>query len=121
MSFDWKEYLNLARFLAAEPGISFDQEAASRSAVSRAYYAAFCHARNYARDRHGFSPKGDPSDHPEVRTHFKKRAGFQKIALGLDRLRQRRNMADYENSVPSLPGDLAAALREAADVLARLV
>lgn len=121
MSFDWKQYLTLSRFLAGERGITFDREAAFRSAVSRAYYAAFCHARNYARDRHGFSPKGDVHDHHQLRLHFKNRAGFQRIAFGLDRLRQRRNSADYNDSVPSLPKDLAAALKEAADVLARLV
>jgi len=55
MAFDWREYFKLSQFLQGQ-GVSFTQEAAFRCAVSRAYYAAFCHARNYARDRLGFSP-----------------------------------------------------------------
>ena len=39
MSFDWSEYLDLARELAKF------SEAGQRSAISRAYYAAFCTAR----------------------------------------------------------------------------
>lgn len=40
--FDWKEYLNLAEELAERHG----DEAAQRAAVSRAYYAVYCYARN---------------------------------------------------------------------------
>ncbi len=69
MAFDWREYLDLARSLT-QPGTGFTQEAALRCAMSRAYYAAFCHARNYARDHHGFMPAYDPSDHKLVRDHF---------------------------------------------------
>lgn len=45
MNFDWEEYFNLAKELAGTT-----EEAKLRSAVSRAYYSAFCLARNYLRD-----------------------------------------------------------------------
>ena len=45
MKFDWEEYFNLAQELAGT-----NEEAKLRSAVSRAYYSAFCLARNYLRD-----------------------------------------------------------------------
>ena len=45
MKFDWEEYFNLAKELAGTT-----EEAKLRSAVSRAYYSAFCLARNYLRD-----------------------------------------------------------------------
>jgi RNA-splicing ligase RtcB len=54
MPFDWREYLNLARQLAGLQGSDYSQEAVERSAVSRAYYAAFCWARNYAEKNRGF-------------------------------------------------------------------
>jgi uncharacterized protein (UPF0332 family) len=121
MPFDWKEFLNLSRFLAGQSAAGLDVEAAHRSAVSRAYYAAFCHARNYAQDREGFAPEYDSSDHQGVRNHLRSRAGFSGIPSKLDALRQRRNRSDYNDSVPSLSNDLAAAMREAEDVLARLL
>ena len=51
MNFDWSEYLNIARELAGQATASFSAEAKKRSAISRAYYAAFCSARNHLRDR----------------------------------------------------------------------
>jgi hypothetical protein len=51
MNFDWTEYLNLAKELIALAGKKDKQlscpEAKYRSSISRAYYAAHCHGRNY--------------------------------------------------------------------------
>lgn len=102
MAFDWKEYLELARFLQGQSGMTYWQEAASRSAVSRAYYAAYCHARNYARDREGFLPSGGPQDHGRVRGHFQA-SGRVSIASDLDDLRRWRNDCDYDDVIA---GDL---------------
>jgi hypothetical protein len=115
MAFDWKEYLNLARFLQGQ-GNPFTQESAFRCAVSRAYFAAFCHARNYARDRHGFSPTYTGNDHRLVREHFRKRkeAG---IAFKLDRLVQWRGKCDYDDTVSDLSRLLTSAIDEAQKVL----
>ena len=44
MPFNWREYLELARFLAGQAGPGFSQEAAARAAISRAYYAAYGYA-----------------------------------------------------------------------------
>jgi len=51
VSFDWEQYYDLAEWLLKHPGTAAPQEASLRSAVSRAYYAAFCPARNFARDQ----------------------------------------------------------------------
>jgi uncharacterized protein (UPF0332 family) len=48
--FDWREYLNLARFLLYLESLGISKEALYRCAVSRAYYSAFGWARNYAED-----------------------------------------------------------------------
>jgi uncharacterized protein (UPF0332 family) len=117
MSFDWREYLNLARFLQGQSGSSFIQEAAFRCAISRAYYAAFCHARNYARDRHGFSPNYNSNDHRLVRRHFQNR-GISEIATKLDRLRQWRNSCDYDDTVSNVSSLVSSAIVRAQDIIA---
>lgn len=111
MAFDWREYLNLARFLHGQ-----GNEAAFRSAVSRAYYAAFCHTRNYARDRHGFAPTYKSDDHQLVRNHFRGR-GMTQIAQKLDSLRQWRNRCDYDDTVSNISHLLTSATHEAQKVL----
>ena len=72
MSFDWKEFLNLACFLRGEK-VEYSRESALRSAVSRAYYSVFCYIRNYARDKEGFKPQGNSKDHKNLREYFKKK------------------------------------------------
>ena len=73
MSFNWKEYFNLALVLQGLYPQGFVQEAAFRCSVSRAYYAAFCYARNNARDNLGFTPTHTGRDHGLVREHFRSR------------------------------------------------
>lgn len=118
--FDWREYLELARFLQTITGSGFSSNAACRSAVSRAYYAAFCHARNYARDRLGFVPSGEARDHTLVREHLKNR-GMVNIAAKLESLRRWRNSCDYDDAVPSIPRIVSAALSTAESVFEVLV
>lgn len=55
MSFDWSEYLNVAKELAGIATNPANQEAKLRAAISRAYYAAFIKARNHLRDNEGHS------------------------------------------------------------------
>jgi|SRR5581483_1092488 uncharacterized protein (UPF0332 family) len=118
MPFDWKEYLDLAQFLATNQG-SFTREAALRCAISRAYFAAFCHARNYASSQQGFKPKRTEEDHSDVREHFK-RSGMLDIASKLDQLRQWRNKCDYAEEVFQVPVIAESALNTAQTVFSRL-
>jgi len=115
MPFDWREFLAVARFLAGHGGIAFSSEAAWRCAVSRAYYAAYCHARNYARDSNWFSPTNKPKDHGRLRACFQKRS-MVAVASRLDSLRQWRNDCDYAD-VYVLPVSLASALAEAQQII----
>ena len=120
MSFDWEEYISLALFLHGYGGSSFTQEAAFRCATSRAYYAAFCYARNYARDQHGFSLTHRPRDHELVRNHFRSR-GMSDIASKLDELRQWRNICDYDDTIFSnIPSLVASAIAEAQAIINNL-
>ena len=98
MPFYWKEYLKLAEFLGRWDGKEFTKEAANRTAVSRAYYSAFCTLRDYARGSEGFVPYDDGRDHSRLRRHFEYN-GKKGISIDLDELRQWRNECDYVGEV----------------------
>jgi hypothetical protein len=111
MAFDWAQYLELAKWLLdhrAEPHV----EASPRTAVSRAYYAAFCLSRNYARDRRGFIPTDETGDHSALRRHFSG-SRLRWVALTLDGLRQWRNACDYRDDATDLPSVAAQAVARA--------
>ncbi len=116
MVFDWREYLNLARFLSGNAEMNFAPEAAFRSAMSRAYYAAFCHARNYARYHQGFVPTHTAKDHTRVREYFQK-LEMNEIATRLDSLRKWRNNSDYDDTVSNISIMLSSAIKEAEKVV----
>jgi uncharacterized protein (UPF0332 family) len=101
MVFAWSEFLDVARFLHAQgSGNAIPQEAAYRCAVSRAYYAAFCHSRCYATARLQFIPQWSDEDHRTLKQHLW-RHGLQNESRSLDRLRQWRNDCDYHNPTPT--------------------
>lgn len=119
MAFDWADYLSLAQFLQAQSHPGVNQEAFSRCAVSRAYYAAFCHARNYARDRHGLILRYNGDDHSLVRRHFQSRRE-KGVASKLGDLKEWRNSCDYADAIKDLPAMLAKAISEAQKLIAML-
>ena len=88
MSFDWVDFLTLADALVHDPNSPGPEEASLRSAISRAYYAAFHVARNFGRDRGEFTPTETGQDHWLVKRHFISSSDRtrQKIGLDLDRL-----------------------------------
>lgn len=101
--FDWSEFLEFARHIQNQSDTGFSAEAANRSCVSRAYYAAFCTARNYAEAHLGFARTGTPRDHALLRQHLQTLGGVWSIvAEQMQSLRTYRNLCDYEDSVPNL-------------------
>ena len=119
MPFIWYEYIRLAVFLRDQPAEDFSAEAARRTAVSRAYYGAFCHARNHAQAELGYKPEGRAADHTTLRTHLTGR-GKREIAQKLDQLRQWRNKCDYEDTCAALAQILPAAIAAAQKVVGHL-
>jgi len=109
MSFDWADFLTLAEALLRDPNSPGPEEASLRSAISRAYYAVFCSARNFASDRGNFVPQGTAKDHNRLRAHFQKTRDRTrwKIATELGRLRDNRNRADYDDVLIRRPISLA--------------
>jgi len=97
MVFAWKNYLELATVLKAQ-GEAFRQESCFRSATSRAYYAAYCHARNWASMNIGFVISNRPTDHERLRDHLTNRDKGD-VAEMLDDMRKWRNQCDYRDRV----------------------
>jgi uncharacterized protein (UPF0332 family) len=120
MPFDWKEYLELAKSLQNNQGNGYSQEATFRSAISRAYYGAFCHARNFIRDRAGFIPYNNAEDHSRVRRHFQ-RQGKPDISDSLNNLRRWRNTCDYQDIIgKDLAQIVSDAIQNAQEVIDKL-
>ena len=99
MSFDWSEYLKLARELVELDNASTIGEARLRSAISRAYYAALNKAVDYIEAAEGkdYLPT-TPEKHYDTRSYFFQRRDqvSEQIANNLNYLRSQRNKADYE-------------------------
>jgi hypothetical protein len=120
--FDWRDYLELANALGGVQGSSISvhvSDSTDRCAVSRAYYAAFCHARNHAEARLGFMPTGRGNDHWLLRQHLSA-VGMNDVARPLRRLHGWRKPCDYEDTVANLAVKVRDALREATAVVSRL-
>ncbi len=103
MSYDWRQFLDLAQHLFHLSDGSVDEETRFRNAISRAYYAVFGVARQVL---HGKTVDGvpfrfmfDAGDHALLR---KSLAGLpapqSKHSARVERLRLRRNSADYDDS-----------------------
>lgn len=123
MSFDWLDYLRLAQFLAGVSKNSPGQEANFRAAVSRAYYAAFCKARNFLRDVDKDSQVTGTRDiHSYVLDQFMKSPDQTRgrIAINLERLRRYRNMADYDDTMTISQANVIKTLKQAEEVIADL-
>ena len=122
MPFPWTEYLSVARHLKDHGAAGGPLEACLRSAVSRAYYAALNTARNFLRDQWGIEIPEDSTIHTFVPQWFMSGgdAAQQEIGVLLDRLRDRRRKADYEDEIPSVPALTNRALADAQRVIERV-
>lgn len=98
MGFDWLEFLRLAKELAEQ-----DDEASARSAISRAYYAAYHWAREYViRELAVKVPKHEAHEAVWSALMAPGRKRYELAAgVGGKKARGWRNHADYD---PSLPG-----------------
>lgn len=116
-AFDWTEYLVFAKELSERP-----DEAALRTAISRAYYAAFNRARAYCIAKGISVPESlDNTRHKVVWDALLNRgrtlAGAQ--ANGT-RLKRKRIDADYEPEIASLTNVVQQAIAESDAVAAYL-
>ncbi|WP_342676902.1 hypothetical protein [Methanofollis sp. UBA420] len=95
MIFSWSQFVEIAEHLKKQGDDNLiPQEAAYRCSVSRAYYGAYRHAQNYAKDTWGYVPEIDGTDHKNLRERFKGE-NMADIARHLSRLHQWRKDCDY--------------------------
>jgi uncharacterized protein (UPF0332 family) len=122
MPFDWAAYLDLARELAGQSSGPSLEEARLRSAISRAYYAAFKKAYNYlcGKDPGVRFQKEGVHQYVYEKFRYHPDTGWQQVGSSLERLRQLRNRADYEDQMADLPADTQRALAFAAGIIAAL-
>jgi uncharacterized protein (UPF0332 family) len=123
MTFDWREYLDLADHLYNNCSAFSSKEACLRAAISRGYYAAFCTARNCARDHDGLSVSNNSKVHGDIRKHYRNSPDRKRQQVGnlLDRLRDYRNKADYDDTMEPLEGPLESYSQAALETTRKIV
>jgi len=123
VGFDWSEYLNLARELAGQATSISSNEAKRRSAISRAYFAAFCSAKNHLeyKDHNAKIPPGGEA-HGYVWRQFKESDNQLRREVGedLNRLNTHRGKADYAPTISKIDDTTFTALLIAENVLSNL-
>ncbi len=109
MTFNWADYLELVKNLSASPASPGPEEAALRTATSRAYCAAL-HLASQRAQAEGYIPTFSGDDHQGVSRHFRQSGADRvrkKIASDLDRMRKSRNQADYDLTLTQTPRAMA--------------
>ena len=100
--FNWEQYISLAEKILDSDDISSLKEAAQRAAISRAYYGAYCLARNLAINNNWVTNSTDKNMHSKVINFYINSTEKIKRDIGtnLRRLRKDRNDVDYEDYCP---------------------
>lgn len=119
MSFNWIDYLQLAQQLMGQNTL-VSSEAKQRTAISRAYYAAYNEARQLAR-RHGFH-ESQFDNHRSLIDYFlhEPLREWRNVGENLRRLRQQRNNADYQPRIDQLEYHARTTLALAKDLLEQI-
>lgn len=105
MTFDWVDFLNLANSLSSKA-----DESSKRSAISRAYYAAFCSARDRL-TASGIDVPRTGKAHERVPELYGYSGDWesQQIKEMLTREKVIRNSADYDKVFDCAGADLSSA------------
>lgn len=119
--FDWAELIVLADGLNRSRDIG-PEEAVNRSIINRAYFGAFCLARNVARERKWLSLSNNAGDHSKVQNYYKnsKDKTKKQIGLVLERLHIARKEADYKDILEGSFEKALKSIRQAQDIEAQL-
>lgn len=109
--FQWDTYLSLAKEMSDK-----EEEQFKRSAISRAYYSAFHQGRAYLKER-GLSYTSRENVHSFVWDSFSKFPREARlISAKGDRLKLKRQKADYDNVINNVNNLTKAAIKEAEDI-----
>jgi uncharacterized protein (UPF0332 family) len=109
--FDWVQYLNLAKELAAR-----EEESCLRSSISRAYYCVFNLASNRAA-QNGFVFAPGESTHAQLWRLYNRNPDPECMKLGQIalRLKEKREKADYKPAYPRIQDEVPQVLAAAED------
>ena len=102
MSFIWVDYLTVAS--TEHSDTSGYAEACLRSTISRAYYAALNTARKLLREQWGIEVPETAEIHRFIPQWFMNEEDLDRKEIGtlLDRLRDRRRKADYDDEISKI-------------------
>lgn len=124
MTFDWGQYLVVARDLEAKVVPTCIDEARQRAAISRAYYAAFCAAREHLRRKGDAAAEEVIAAHAAVAKAFKfnfgKDGNYTTIGRLLLTMSEVRKRADYESEFPDLAANVTVIFSNADTVFQKL-
>ena len=122
MSFDGMGILDLAQELAGKKAGVSTEEARLRSAISRAYYAAFLTARKFLRNKRGARVPISPTAHQDVKDALLNDPDpqYQNTGAKLEILHTLRKQADYGDAFTGLPSLTTSALRIAQEIISAL-
>ncbi len=121
MIFSWSHFLDVAKFLKEEGNNRrIPTEAAYRCSISRAYYAAFGSALNYAKDNGSYIPENNADDHWKIRNYYRSHEK-KEISRKLERLHQWRKYSDYDEPVYNLEANLNESLKTADEIINSLI
>jgi uncharacterized protein (UPF0332 family) len=123
MSFEWADYLELAKSLYSSPSTSGGDEAALRTATSRAYYAAYHLALEFARNEK-YTPYHTGDDHQGLVKYYREFAADKlrkKLSTELDRMRDSRRQADYDTKLHQSPKAMADLTIKRAETVLQLL
>ena len=113
---NWRDFLSLAARLATEA-----TEADWRSAISRAYYAAFHATRHLLADLNFTVPRADRAHQYLIfRLSNCSEPIVEQAGRDLETLRRLRNRADYDEAPSVTQPQAIAAVRRAEDVIRHL-
>lgn len=103
MSYDWRQFLDLAEVVYHLKTDAVDDETRYRTAISRAYYATSGAARTTLDgkqlDGMTLAVRNTAADHQLLPQQLKSLSPpAPRMALRLEQLRHRRNSADYDDS-----------------------
>jgi uncharacterized protein (UPF0332 family) len=120
MTFEWKEYLELAEEICGA-SMGTDMEARERAAISRAYYASFCMARNRLIPVFGQPPENGQA-HAWVQGKYERHSNkkWRSVGNNLSRMRVIRNKADYDDTFPNCSNECSNAINWSKDTLRAL-
>lgn len=116
---DWFAYYRLAKEWAEADWPDEDWEAYRRSAVSRAYYAMYCTARDKLHDAGRYNPSKCESKHLHVWKTYKEDREYperENIGRVGDRLRRARIKADYDGFIDDFPDVVEYAMADAQEL-----